>query len=103
MTKASIGAATICLFLISLLFSSCSSSPKGLASFDPQVKELLEKMTLEEKIGQMTQPEQDQVLSNPGDMQISLVPYSAAAIRIPPRGTASRHGPTCTIRSRKKR
>jgi len=69
MKKAFIGAATICLFLISLLFLSCSSSPKGLASFDPQVKELLEKMTLEEKIGQMTQPEQDQVLSNPGDMQ----------------------------------
>jgi len=69
MKKVFIGAATICLFLISLLFLSCSSSPKGLASFDPQVKELLEKMTLEEKIGQMTQPEQDQVLSNPGDMQ----------------------------------
>ena len=69
MKKASIGGATICLFLIFLLFSSCSSSPKKLSSFDSQVKELLEKMTLEEKIGQMTQPEQDQVLSKPGDMQ----------------------------------
>jgi beta-glucosidase len=79
MRKAAIGAVVICLFLISLVFSSCASSPKGLApfssspkklsSFDPQVKELLEKMTLEEKIGQMTQPEQDQVLGNPGDMQ----------------------------------
>jgi beta-glucosidase len=79
MRKAAIGAVVICLFLISLVFSSCPSSPKGLApfssspkklsSFDPQVKELLGKMTLEEKIGQMTQPEQDQVLGNPGDMQ----------------------------------
>jgi beta-glucosidase len=69
MRKAFMGAAVICLFLIGLLFSSCPSSPKGLASYDPQVRELLEKMTLEEKIGQMTQPEQDQVLSNPGDMQ----------------------------------
>ncbi len=69
MRKAFIRAATIILFLISLIFSSCSSSPKGLALYDPQVKELLEKMTLKEKIGQMTQPEQDQVFSNPGDMQ----------------------------------
>ena len=79
MRKAAIGAVVICLFLISLVFSSCPSSPKGLApfssspkklsSFDPQVKELLGKMTLEEKIGQMTQTEQDQVLGNPGDMQ----------------------------------
>jgi beta-glucosidase len=30
-----------------------------LSSYDPQVKELLSKMTLDEKIGQMTQPEQD--------------------------------------------
>jgi beta-glucosidase len=69
MKKAGIIAATIFFFLISLLFLSCSSSPKGLSSFDPQVKELLAKMTLEEKIGQMTQPEQDHVLKNPGDMQ----------------------------------
>ncbi len=69
MRKARICVATIYLFLISLLFLSCSSSLKGLASFDPQVKELLAKMTLEEKIGQMTQPEQDRVLNNPGDIQ----------------------------------
>lgn len=48
---------------------SLPSSAKRLSSFDPQVKELLSKMTLEEKIGQMTQPEQGPVLSNPGDMQ----------------------------------
>jgi beta-glucosidase len=69
MKKTGIIAATIFFFLISFLFLSCPSTPKRLSSFDPQVKELLEKMTLEEKIGQMTQPEQDQVLSNPGDVQ----------------------------------
>jgi beta-glucosidase len=46
-----------------------ASRPKRLSSYDPQVKELLAKMTLEEKIGQMTQPEQGPVLSNPGDIQ----------------------------------
>jgi beta-glucosidase len=34
---------------------------KPLSSYDPQVKELLGKMTLDEKIGQMTQAEQDGV------------------------------------------
>src|SRR5215216_1485705 len=34
-------------------------SPKSLSSYDNQVNELLSKMTLEEKIGQMTQAEQD--------------------------------------------
>jgi beta-glucosidase len=62
-------AATICFLLICLAYLSCTSSPKGLSAYDPQVRELLDQMTLEEKIGQMTQPEQDQVLSNPGDMQ----------------------------------
>ena len=33
-------------------------SPKALSSFDPQVKPILAQMTLDEKIGQMTQPEQ---------------------------------------------
>jgi beta-glucosidase len=69
MKKSNICAATICFLLIYLTCLSCTSSPKGLSAYDPQVKELLDQMTLEEKIGQMTQPEQDQVLSNPGDMQ----------------------------------
>lgn len=34
-------------------------SPRPLASFDSQVREVLARMTLEEKVGQMTQPEQD--------------------------------------------
>ena len=69
MKKAIFFAATICFLLISLIYMSCTSSPKGLSAYDHQVKELLDQMTLEEKIGQMTQPEQDQVLKNPGDMQ----------------------------------
>ena len=40
------------------LFLSAASKPKALSSFDPQVKALLAQMTLDEKIGQMTQPEQ---------------------------------------------
>ena len=59
----------ICLLLISFQLLSASSDVKPLSYYDPQVKELLSQMTLEEKIGQMTQPEQDQVLGNPGDMQ----------------------------------
>ena len=35
--------------------------PKPLSSFDPQVKPLLARMTLDEKIGQMTQPDQENI------------------------------------------
>jgi beta-glucosidase len=58
-----------CLLLVSLTLTWVSPASKRLSSYDPQVKALLSQMTLEEKIGQMTQPEQDRVLSNPGDMQ----------------------------------
>ena len=68
MKKAGFSATVTCLFLISCVFSACST-PRRLSSYDSGVKELLDQMTLEEKIGQMTQPEQDRVLSNPGDMQ----------------------------------
>jgi beta-glucosidase len=57
------------LLLIGLHLLTVSSETKGLSSYDPQVRELLSKMTLEEKIGQMTQPEQEHVLANPGDIQ----------------------------------
>lgn len=36
-----------------------AAAPRPLASFDSQVREVLARMTLEEKVGQMTQPEQD--------------------------------------------
>ena len=42
--------------------------PRALASYDPQARELLGQMTLEEKVGQMTQAEQD-ALKEPSDVQ----------------------------------
>ncbi len=50
-------AALTCL-VISML-AAAPLKPKKLSSFDPQVKQLLAKMTLEEKVGQMTQPDQE--------------------------------------------
>ncbi len=38
-----------------------AAPPRALSSFDPQIKALLAQMTLEEKIGQMTQPDQEQI------------------------------------------
>jgi beta-glucosidase len=55
--------------LLSIQMTSAASGPKRLSSYDPQVKALLAKMTLDEKIGQMTQPEYGPVLQNVGDMQ----------------------------------
>src|SRR5215472_13056250 len=45
-----------------------ASKPKSLSSFDPDAKKLLAQMTLEEKIGQMTQPEQNE-LKDPADVE----------------------------------
>ena len=42
--------------------------PRALSSYDPQARELLGQMTLEEKVGQMTQAEQD-ALKEPSDVQ----------------------------------
>jgi beta-glucosidase len=39
-------------------FHAADAPPRKLSSFDPQVKPLLARMTLDEKIGQMTQPDQ---------------------------------------------
>ncbi len=41
-----------------VLLASAPPAAKKLSSFDPQAKALLAKMTLDEKIGQMTQPDQ---------------------------------------------
>ena len=67
--KSHIPVIVVCILLAGIQMTSVSSVPGQLASYDPQVRELLSKMTLEEKIGQMTQPEQGPVLGNPGDMQ----------------------------------
>ena len=45
-----------------------AASPKKLSSYDPQIKPLLARMTLEEKVGQMTQPEQS-ALKDPADVE----------------------------------
>jgi len=65
----------VCLGILSVSRqdASAASEPKPLSSYDPQVKQLLAKMTLEEKIGQMTQPEQDQVLKNPEDIETYFI------------------------------
>jgi beta-glucosidase len=49
--------------------TSAASRPKRLSAYDPQVKELLAKMTLDEKIGQMTQPDQEHLRKTPEDIQ----------------------------------
>jgi len=50
---------SVALILTALAwFAFAAAKPKPLSSFDPQIKPILAKMTLEEKIGQMTQPEQ---------------------------------------------
>jgi len=49
--------------------SPAAAGPKRLSSFDPQVKQLLAQMTLDEKIGQMTQPDQEFLLKAPEDIQ----------------------------------
>jgi beta-glucosidase len=66
-------ALTIVLVCLSLRSTSPSASttaveskaaaPRSLSSFDPQVNKLLAQMTLEEKVGQMTQAEQDALKS----------------------------------------
>src|ERR1022692_762348 len=51
-------AAILCLAGLGCLIAMSASSPKKLSSFDRQVNALLGKMTLDEKVGQMTQPDQ---------------------------------------------
>src|SRR3954470_285444 len=43
--------------------------PRPLTSYDARARELLNQMTLEEKVGQMTQAEQDAALKQEGDVQ----------------------------------
>ena len=51
-------AAILCLAALGCLIATSQSGPRKLSSFDPQVNALLAKMTLDEKVGQMTQPDQ---------------------------------------------
>ncbi len=56
------------LMAVSVWAESTPTAPKPLSSFDPQAKELLAKMTLEEKVGQMCQPDQSE-LKDPADIE----------------------------------
>jgi beta-glucosidase len=111
----------LCLILISLLFVSCQSqSPeqakqdkqteqtgqapvvKGFKAFDAKAKEILSRMTLDEKIGQMTQPEQDKVLANEGDMQKYFIgSVLSGGDSDPARITALSNGPIYMTKSRR--
>ena len=51
-----------------VLLALAASKPKPLSSYDSLVKPLLAQMTLDEKIGQMTQPEQG-ALKDPADIE----------------------------------
>ena len=59
----------VCLAALAALLVTAASAPKRFSSYDPQAKQLLAKMTLEEKIGQMTQPDQEFILRTPEDIQ----------------------------------
>jgi beta-glucosidase len=48
--------------------STSAASPKRLSSFDPEAKRVLAQMTLDEKVGQMTQPDQGQI-ADPSDIE----------------------------------
>ena len=50
-----------------LFLTSAAAGPKPLASFDPRIKPLLEKMTLDEKIGQMTEGDSG-AIKDPADV-----------------------------------
>src|ERR1039457_900241 len=57
-TSASHVAFALCASIAACLFlSAAPPQAKPLSSYDPQVKPLLAQMTLDEKIGQMTQPD----------------------------------------------
>ena len=57
------------ILLLPLEDAPAAAAPKRLSSYDPQVKQLLAQMTLDEKIGQMTQPDQEFLMKAPEDIQ----------------------------------
>ena len=66
-------AAVLCVavmggYLSSQRTGAAASAAKPLSSFDPQAKALLSQMTLDEKIGQMTQPDQE-FIKDPSDIE----------------------------------
>jgi beta-glucosidase len=53
---------------MTLFLWAAAPAPRALSSFDPQVRQLLARMTIEEKVGQMTQPDQEH-LQNLSDIE----------------------------------
>lgn len=53
-----IAALSVAALVVSTGFTRPAQSAKHLRDYDPQVRELLSKMTFDEKLGQMTQPDQ---------------------------------------------
>ena len=88
--------------LLCVLAISAPPAPKALSSYDPQVKELLAQMTLDEKIGQMTQPEQN-ALKDPADIENYFVGSLLSGGRFRPQGRQQprRPGPTSTTACRR--
>src|ERR1017187_429688 len=60
--------AAVCVLLALCPLTHAQQSQKTFTAFDAQAKELLSKMTLEEKIGQMCQPDQS-ALKTPDDIE----------------------------------
>lgn len=56
---AAIGTVVASAVFVSVLGAAAPAKPKPLSTYDPQVKAILAQMTLEEKVGQMTQPDQE--------------------------------------------
>src|SRR3954464_13682370 len=56
--RVGVAAVVVLAALAAALSTFGQPKPKAFSSFDPQVKPLLAQMTLEEKIGQTTHPEQ---------------------------------------------
>ncbi|HTQ56183.1 MAG TPA: glycoside hydrolase family 3 N-terminal domain-containing protein [Bryobacteraceae bacterium] len=50
--------AILCIVVVACLIGAPAAHPPRFSSFDPQANALLAKMTLDEKVGQMTQPDQ---------------------------------------------
>ena len=67
--KSTLYAAAVCFLLLGCRTATVDQKPGSFSSFDPEAKALVARMTLEEKLGQMTQPEQGPVMASPGDMQ----------------------------------
>jgi len=67
--KSTLYAAAACFLLLGCRTGTVDQKPKSFSSFDSEAKALVARMTLEEKLGQMTQPEQGPVMASPGDMQ----------------------------------